>query len=97
MHGRRRHPASLQHRASRLNHLIGPAEKPGIYRTGIDDPVEEGLDLGGVDATLEQRQAPALPAEDVNEMKAVGIAVLQTLELLEEHDAAERCGCRRRG
>ena len=80
------HTPSRQDLASVLDESVGPTEIPGIGAGTVDDGVEQLLELAGIDPAGEQRDDRGLPAQHVNKMQTSRVAILEALELLEEHD-----------
>ena len=72
------------------HHVVRAAEIPAIDLPPAKQAIVDDADLGVVDTAGEKRQVRALPAEDVKELETAGIAVLQSLQFLQEHDSVGR-------
>ena len=76
-----------QRRLAVLDQIAGAAQEGVIDLGGGRDRADQGLDLFGVDAAVEQRELLLLAREHVMHGEALEEAVLQILERLLEDDA----------
>ncbi len=84
----RRYTAASQYGTSGFNHACGPAEVPISRRGCVDDCCEQLNELALVESALEHRYHIGFTTQDVEEHKTPRVVVLQSVEVVEEHDRA---------